>query len=122
MIRDTQVLKTDDEQIRVKFRGQTFELDDNRSLVTIRYEVDDSPDLEEEDNPDLLVNILGVDGSIHVGDEEGGLFVHVKFDTQKVGWTIKCTRISRVSGLIFPHEIDIDLDKMEILVRFDVYS
>ena len=122
MVQDTQVLKTDDEQIRVIFRGQTFELEDSRSLVTVRYEVDDNPELREENDPDLLVNILSIDGSIYAGDEDSGLFIHVKFDTQKVGWAIKCTKVNRVSGLIYPHEIDINLDTMEMLVRFDVYS
>lgn len=48
--------------------------------------------------------------------------MNVKFDTRKIGWKIKCTRVTRVSGLIFPHEIEINLDIMELLVHFDVYS
>lgn len=122
MIRDKQELKTADGQIHVIFRSEKFELDDDRSLVTVYYDVDDSEEFKDESDPNLLVNILSVDGSIHLGDEHSGFFMNVKFDTRKIGWKINCTRVTRVSGLIFPHEIDINLDNMELLVHFDVYS
>jgi len=116
-------LKTANEQIVVIFRGEKYELEDERSLVTVTYQADDSEEYKEETDPDILVNIIDVKGSIHIGDAEGGFFMHVQFDTSKISWNIKCGRVLwRVSGLIFPHVIEITLDKMEMLIRFDVFS
>jgi|GEM_PF-1063954 len=116
-------LKTANEQIVVIFRGEKYELEDERSLVTVTYQADDSEEYKEETDPDILVNIIDVKGSIHIGDAEGGFFMHVQFDTSKISWDIKCSRVYwRVSGLIFPHAIEINLDKMEMLIRFDVFS
>lgn len=122
MITDKQELKPADGQIHVIFRGEKYELDDDRSLVTVWFDVDDSEELKDESDPNLLVNILSVDGSIHLGDEQSGFFMNVNFDTRKSFWKIKCTRVTRVSGLIFPHEIEINLDNLELIVLFDVYS
>jgi len=122
MTRDKEVLKTNNGQIRVIFRGETFDLDDDRSIVTVHYDFDDSEENKDETDPNLLVNISSVDGALHIGDEEAGFFMHVKFDTRKIDWKINCTRIFRVSGLIYPHEIELNLDSLEMLVRFDVYS
>jgi len=109
-------LKTANEQIVVIFRGEKYELEDERSLVTVTYQADDSEEYKEETDPDILVNIID-------GDAEGGFFMHVQFDTSKISWDIKCSRVYwRVSGLIFPHAIEINLDKMEMLIRFDVFS
>jgi len=39
---------------------------------------------------------------------------------RREGWKISSTRVIRINGMIFPHEIEINLDSKNILVKFNV--
>jgi hypothetical protein len=122
MFQDSTELKAKDEQIQVRFNGSFYQPSDENGIIIIDTEINDDKSLSEEDDPDLLVDIKRVQGSVTIGEEENGLLLSFSFDTFKKPWAISCSRIQRVEGMIFPHEILIDLDNMILEIRFDIYS
>lgn len=118
---DTTELKGVNEQIHLKFKGHNYTPNDDGSLMTIISEVNDDEELLDVTDPNYLVIIKRIYGSINIGDIESGLSLHIELDTSKLNWKISCSPIKRVNDMIFPHEIEIDLDNSEILIRFDVY-
>ena len=122
MFQDSTELKAKDEQIQVRFNGSFYQPSDENGIIIIDTEINDDKSLSEEDDPDLLVDIKRVQGSVTIGEEENGLLLSFSFDNFKKPWAISCSRIQRVEGMIFPHEILIDLDYMILEIRFDIYS
>lgn len=122
MFLDSTELKAKDEQIQVRFNGSFYQPSDENGIIIIDTEISDDKSLSEEDDPDLLVDIKRVQGSVTIGEEENGLLLSFSFDTFKKPWAISCSRIQRVEGMIFPHEILVDLDNMTLEIRFNIYS
>ncbi len=121
MANEITYLKASSEQLVLKCGGIVYTPIDNESEITVWHELDEEADLEDDINLHHFINIKRVFGSINIGDKEDGFFLHLYFDTLKTNWKIKTSSIRIVSGMIFPHQIEIDLDKHEIYVRFDVY-
>ncbi len=113
-------LKPVDEQIRLIFNGNVTEPNDD-SRVKIYYTVNDSNERLDETDPDILVDIKQIIGNLNFGNQSDGLSISVNFDTIKSKWKISCSSVQRVSGMIFPHEVEINLDDMHIHVLFNVY-
>ena len=121
MLLDSTELKAKDEQIQVRFNGIFYQPYDEGSIITIDTEIKDDRSLSDEDDPDLLVDIKRVQGNVTIGEQEDGLLLSFSFDTFKKPWAISCSRIQRVEGMIFPHEILVDLDNMILEIRFNIY-
>ena len=117
----TEELKVENDAIRLFSKGAEVDLN-NGSKVIIQYYADDSEKYIDETSPDILVNILNIKGSLLFGEGDEALNFEAKFNHFKSNWKLKLSRVNRVSGLIFPHEIEINLDFMEINVLFNVYS
>jgi hypothetical protein len=122
MLLDSTELKATNEQIQVRFNGSFYQPSGEQSIITIDTEINDDKSLSEEDDPDLLVDIKRVQGSVTIGEEGDGLKLSFSFDTLKKTWAISCSRIQRVEGMIFPHEVLVDLDNMVLEIHFNVYS
>ena len=125
MRKDIEVLKAFDDRIKVIKDSKEFRPYDELSSINIEYEIDDEV---AEEFPDLsdagyILLIKRIFGSILIGDEDPSLTFSANIDTFAAsGWKITTSRINRISNMIFPHEIEINLDKKEILVLFNVYS
>lgn len=113
-------LKGREERIRLIFKGDMIEPNEE-SIVTVYYSAEDNEEYADETDPDILVNIRQVVGDLSFGSKSEGLLITVQFDTFHSNWSIKCSSIRRVDGQIFPHEIEIDLDKLALNVLFNVY-
>jgi hypothetical protein len=121
MLLDSTELKAKDEQIQVRFNGSFYQPSVENGIIIIDTEINDDKSLSEEDDSDLLVDIKRVQGSVTIGEQGDGLMLSFSFDTLKKPWAISCSRIQRVEGMIFPHEILVDLDNMVLEIRFDIY-
>jgi hypothetical protein len=117
----TEELKVENCAIRLFSKGAEVDLN-NGSKVVIQYYTEDSEEYIDESNPDLLVDIINIKVNLFFGEDNETLSFEAKFNQFKSKWKLKLSRVFRVSGLIFPHEIEINLDSMEIYVLFDVYS
>ena len=115
-----EVLQATNEAIEVIHKGQVINPYDEDSTITIDYVIDDNAEDEEIDNPDYLIHIHRIFGSLNIGNPDSALCFMAKVDSDFDGWKISCTRVERINGMIFPHSIEINLDNMSMLVKFDV--
>ena len=120
---DQEILKAQDGAIKVIYQNQVIEPYDEESFIKIDFIVDEenAEDLEL-DEAGYLVDIRRIHGLVNIGDPESALSFIAKIDTEFKGWKINFTRVVRIDGAIFPHEIEINLDSMTILLKFDVFS
>ncbi len=116
-----EILNAKDEAIHLVYQDKTIIPFDDESAITIDYFIENKAEDEEVDDTNYLINVRRIYGTVNLGNPDSALSYLAKVDTEIVGWTIKCTnRLVRINGMIFPHEIDINLDDMTMLVKFDV--
>jgi hypothetical protein len=119
---EQQTLKAVDEEIQIIYQDKLIIPWDEDSNITIDYFLEENEDDLEIDDGNYLVDINRIYGTVNIGNPESELSYIVKVDTQYLGWKIKCSRVKRIDGAIFPHQIEINLDNKTILVKFNVYS
>jgi hypothetical protein len=122
MIYETTNLKASDEEILLKIGETVYTPADIDSEITVWHHLDDDADLEDDFNLKHFININRIYGSINIGNKEDGFHLHLYIDTLKTKWKIINSPVNIISGKIFPHQIEIDLGKSEIYVRFDILS
>jgi hypothetical protein len=115
-------LKAKDEEIQIIYQDKLIIPWDEDSNITIDYFVEEFEDDLEIDDGDYLVEIRRIYGTVNIGNPESELSYIAKVDSQFPGWKIKCSRVKRIGGAIFPHHLEINLDNKTILVKFNVYG
>ena len=119
MFYDEHKLEVDNDEIRLIFNTNSLELNNN-SFVEIFYTVDDDDELSEINITDAIVEIQKINGSLNVGDSDNGFNITFQIDKHNRDWKIRCSEyLYRNSHVIYPHEIEINLDKKELFLTFD---
>ena len=125
MRKEVEELKASNDKINIINNGSTFRPYDDHSFINIEYEIDDDAveEFPEINEAGCFLLIKRIHGSVQISDKDPSLTLVANIDTGKSnGWKISTSRITRIQNMIFPHEVEIDIDKKEIVVLFDVYS
>jgi hypothetical protein len=125
MRQEIEELKASDDKIKIIKNGVLFRPYDDYSFINIQFEIDDeaAEELPKINEAGAFLLIKRIHGSVQISDEDPSLTLVANIDSEKSnGWKISTSRITRIQNMIFPHEVEIDMDKKEIVVLFDVYS